>query len=951
MPREARRLHGRERELAALSLELEAAYDSSTRIVVLHGDAGIGKTALMETAARSAPDRARVLSVRNLPLTTRMPNLAVRTLLAQAEGGRPLREEIRRPLPLRLDAAIERLTELGPVVVTVDDLQWADSHTLDALMFVVGGADDRPLAILTTVRSGTGRPVDRWRADLLRLPGARSVPVQPLDRLGMHDLIAAQLGAPPHDALVRDVLDRTGGNPYHAQLLLEGVEPTALAAPPAGTPSGASGDLGTALLQTWATLPARTRELTVLLAIHGKPIRLSILAGLDPAWGEAANELQPALATHVLDHDDSGRVWFHHPLIAELLVTSVPDDELRRQHATLAHGVERLIEVDGATPDRIIDLADHLAGAGDVDGCFAASRRALGALHGSDEPTTELRLIRRCVELAPGLQGAGVEPRALLAEWAAAAAAAESDDDEYAAVVALLDSIGPDDPLARAELLLHRRRLEVRLGGDLGTATTAREAFELTVQAPDSRQYALALAELVHAEIMEGDPSSVAHAEEALRRAEQLDDTEALSYALAASAELAAATRDLPRATRLAEETFAIALPAGHFEPARLAALWLAYSMPGYRAAAEGLRDLRGRLAEAGAPRLSIAALACIEAGSWMTVGATPAVRDALRVVRAEDTPDYIELAIRSISARFAALRGRVDEAEAHLQRAHERFPDPPAYAALERAVAQALTSLAGDDPDGALDALIPMIEGGPGGHGSEWLMPLAARALADRSTAARDGEAERPGTPTALEMLDELEAEHPHVISRTMGISYADDLDALDALYAAERSRARNLPDGFDRWVDTADRAAAADLAWEEAYACRRGAEQGLIDGGARRRVGIALLRRGAAIAHRTEADGLAAELETLARWARIRLQAEGTARAEADRVAGVSLTGRERELLPYLVDGRTYAEIAELLTISEKTVSSHVSNLLRKTGAANRIDLARMVRETHEI
>ena len=56
-------------------------------------------------------------------------------------------------------------------------------------------------------------------------------------------------------------------------------------------------------------------------------------------------------------------------------------------------------------------------------------------------------------------------------------------------------------------------------------------------------------------------------------------------------------------------------------------------------------------------------------------------------------------------------------------------------------------------------------------------------------------------------------------------------------------------------------------------------------------------------------------------------------------------ALTPRERELLGHLVRGLTYAEIAEALVISEKTVSSHVSNLLRKTNTASRVELTRLV------
>ncbi len=59
-------------------------------------------------------------------------------------------------------------------------------------------------------------------------------------------------------------------------------------------------------------------------------------------------------------------------------------------------------------------------------------------------------------------------------------------------------------------------------------------------------------------------------------------------------------------------------------------------------------------------------------------------------------------------------------------------------------------------------------------------------------------------------------------------------------------------------------------------------------------------------------------------------------------------TLTPREREVLSHLVAGRTYAEIAQALFISEKTVSAHVSNLLRKTGTSSRVEVAELARRT---
>ena len=74
----------------------------------------------------------------------------------------------------------------------------------------------------------------------------------------------------------------------------------------------------------------------------------------------------------------------------------------------------------------------------------------------------------------------------------------------------------------------------------------------------------------------------------------------------------------------------------------------------------------------------------------------------------------------------------------------------------------------------------------------------------------------------------------------------------------------------------------------------------------------------------------------------------APGAAPTAEHQIAG--LTAREREVLDHVVAGRTYGEIARDLFVSEKTVSSHVSNLLRKTGAANRVELAQLARHASD-
>jgi DNA-binding CsgD family transcriptional regulator len=88
-------------------------------------------------------------------------------------------------------------------------------------------------------------------------------------------------------------------------------------------------------------------------------------------------------------------------------------------------------------------------------------------------------------------------------------------------------------------------------------------------------------------------------------------------------------------------------------------------------------------------------------------------------------------------------------------------------------------------------------------------------------------------------------------------------------------------------------------------------------------------------------QASPILDELGELARVARLELAVPEEKPAS---IVLPGLTPREREILAYVVRGATYAEIAESLVISEKTVSSHVSNLLRKTGTASRVELSRL-------
>jgi DNA-binding NarL/FixJ family response regulator len=119
------------------------------------------------------------------------------------------------------------------------------------------------------------------------------------------------------------------------------------------------------------------------------------------------------------------------------------------------------------------------------------------------------------------------------------------------------------------------------------------------------------------------------------------------------------------------------------------------------------------------------------------------------------------------------------------------------------------------------------------------------------------------------------------------------------------------------------------------------------LVTGHGDRGRGARLLRAAHDLAGRLGAALLPEDLEALAGTGRVSLDRPESAPPPA-RLPGPGLTRREREILDHLDTGRTYAEIAEALVINEKTVSSHVSNLLRKTGTASRVELSRLARRT---
>jgi predicted ATPase len=251
-----RTLTGREAELAAVREVLDRAADGQSETLLVFGEAGVGKTALVQHAAAGA--RPPTLLLRGVCLPLLSISVPLLPLRSASRGSTGLQWPHPWPLdgldaiekaPALLDAWLQEVTSAAPVVLLVDDLQWADESTLDVLMYLVAGPADRRFALLATVRSQSvpdGHPFHRWLADALRLPRVTHLDLQPLDRAGTEAQVASLLGAVPHQTLVDDVFAHTLGNPYLNILVTADLEPTARR-----LPDDLPADLRIAVRRTW----------------------------------------------------------------------------------------------------------------------------------------------------------------------------------------------------------------------------------------------------------------------------------------------------------------------------------------------------------------------------------------------------------------------------------------------------------------------------------------------------------------------------------------------------------------------------------------------------------------------------------------------------------------------------------------------------------------------------
>jgi ATP/maltotriose-dependent transcriptional regulator MalT len=282
------------------------------------------------------------------------------------------------------------------------------------------------------------------------------------------------------------------------------------------------------------------------------------------------------------------------------------------------------------------------------------------------------------------------------------------------------------------------------------------------------------------------------------------------------------------------------------------------------------------------------------------------------------------DVVARLTAAGLACLRGRQAEAEGHLARAEKVFA--PTIGGLQDVYfdeMRARVALAAGDPQRAFALAVRDLDRHP--YLME-MLPIAARALADQADACRD--TGRDPAPV-LATLADFRRRYPTVVPDPGAVAPDDECRARQASADAETARAMHDPAELALWHTAAEEYRAAGLPWDEAYARWRQAHAALRDRNTHREAPAAL-RHAHRLAAALAAQPLLTDLEELARSARIALtETERPATPPPD-LPG--LTRRELEVLDHLLVGRTNAEIAKALVLSEKTIGVHASNMLRK-------------------
>jgi DNA-binding CsgD family transcriptional regulator len=895
----------REEELASIHAFVGEAQEGPA-VLVLEGEAGIGKSTLWLAGIEHARARGlNVLSSRpaeaerglaHLGLSDLFEDVVDEVLPALSAPRRRalevalLREDAsgdpgdHRALAVAVRDVLQLLSEREPILIAVDDVQWLDPSSSNALGFALRRLTAKQVLLLLARRlTYEAQPSGLEQA--LAAESVQRLPVGPLSVGALHRFLRDRLGrAFARQTLLR-IHERSGGNPFFALELARVLGTEVDPVQPFPVPE----TLDELVRARISGLPESTREALALASALGTTSE-SLLARA----GVAACALDPAVVAHVIEREN-GTIRFTHPLLSSVLYGDL-GEERQSVHGIIAGIVDdpllraRHLALSMGAPDaHVADVLDEAARlAADRGASAAAAELAEQALRLTPLDRPDERH-RRALAAARAHHAAGEWTRArtvvsdLLAEAEIGSLRAEG-------LVLLAELEGADRSAALLEEALHeatsRPALQSVIHCRLAWATRFRTEFD--------------------------------HAHAALELADELDDDVLRARALAVQAILGwfagetKAPEDLPARVH----DFAPAVGGEQLvQEATLAVVnTLAPSFRRDEARALLEREYR-KWRERNEPRSARAlwGLSWVEfwAGRWELAAAHAAHAHDISIQYGLEVPqDHLPIAV------IAVHRGQLELARKHSARALELAEEQFVFHPPQHMAVLGLVALWSGDPPAA----------------EEWLDKADRRA-----TELGWGEPSvRWWSSDYVELLLELGR-----IDDAVRVLDAWDADAARVgreWVLAHVTRCRGLVAAAQGTVDQ-----AASLL-EQAVAQHE--DVGDPFGRARALLALGVVRRRAR-QKRTAREAILAALDDFeqlgaATWVE---KTRGELGSIGGRTREEGLTAAERRVAALVAEGRTNREVAAALYLGERTVASHLTHIYAKLGVRSRTELARQL------